>query len=115
MARILKTEEDVIRCLDGKTDFEKRVLVETFKIPKGKVSTYARIAARAGKPSAYRAAANALHKNPLYPDVPCHRVVKADGGFGGGRSGAESRRQTLAREGVPIKDGKVQINDSILF
>jgi len=108
-------KEDIIRLLSDKTEFEKRVLVETFKIPKGKVSTYGRIAARLGKPRAYRATANALHKNPLFPVVPCHRVVKSDGGFGGEKKGAESRRMTLAAEGVLIENGKVRMSRDILF
>ncbi len=111
----IASEEDVIRLLGDKTEFEKAVLVATFKIPKGKVSTYGRIAREIGKPHAYRAVANALHKNPLAPAVPCHRVVKADGGFGGAKLGAESRRNRLKTEGIPIKDGKVQMTKKILY
>ena len=46
----VKTEDDVIRFLSHKTTFERSVLVATFKIPKGKVSTYKRIADKIGKP-----------------------------------------------------------------
>lgn len=112
---MVKTEKDVIRFLSDKTKFERNVLVATFKIPKGKVSTYRRIAEKIGKPNAYRAVANALHKNPLFPVVPCHRVVKSDGTFGGERQAANSRRKHLEQEGIPIKKGKVMINDEILF
>lgn len=80
--RQVKTEQDVIRFLKDKTKFERDVLVATFKIPKGKVSTYKRVAQKIGKSSAYRAVGNALHKNPLHPIVLCHRVVKSDGAFG---------------------------------
>jgi len=111
----VKTEEDVVRFLSDKTEFEKAVLIATFKIPKGKVSTYKRIAQKIGKPKAYRAVANALHKNPLHPIVPCHRVVKSDGGFGGEKKRAESRRMQVKKEGLPIKNGKVQLKDDIVF
>jgi methylated-DNA-[protein]-cysteine S-methyltransferase len=111
----IKTEEDVRRFLSDKTEFEKEVLVATFKIPRGKVSTYKRIAAKIGKPHACRAVANALHKNPLHPIVPCHRVVRSDGGFGGEKSRAESRRKLVEKEGVPIENGRVKISDGILF
>jgi methylated-DNA-[protein]-cysteine S-methyltransferase len=111
----VKTEEDIRRFLSDKTEFEKKVLVAAFKIPRGKVSTYKRIAERVGKPHAYRAVANALHKNPLHPIVPCHRVVKCDGGFGGGKSAAASRRKLVEKEGVPIQNGKVKLSDNILF
>jgi len=111
----IRTEEDVRRFLPNKTEFEKKVLVATFKIPRGKVSTYKRIAEKIGKPHAYRAVANALHKNPLHPVVPCHRVVKCDGGFGGEKSAAASRRKLVEKEGVPIENGKVKMSKEILF
>ncbi|MBK5132795.1 MGMT family protein, partial [Candidatus Bathyarchaeota archaeon] len=60
----IKTEKEVIKALKHKTQFERDVLVATFRIPKGKVSTYKRVAKKIGKPKAYRAVANALHKNP---------------------------------------------------
>lgn len=109
----IRKEEDVINFLRDKTEFERAVLVATFKIPKGKVSTYKRIAEKIGKPHAYRAVGNALHKNPLAPIVPCHRVVKSDGGFGGEKKGAKSRRNLLEKEGIPIENGRVQISEEI--
>ena len=63
--KLIKTEKDVIEALKCKTQFERDVLVATFRIPKGKVSTYKRVAEKIGRPKAYRAVANALHKNPL--------------------------------------------------
>ena len=111
----IKTEEDVINFLKNKTEFERTVLVVTFKIPKGKVSTYKRIAEKIGRPRAYRAVGNALRKNPLAPIVPCHRVVRFDGRFGGEKKGAESRRNVLRKEGVPIKNDKVRMSKGILF
>jgi methylated-DNA-[protein]-cysteine S-methyltransferase len=111
----IRTEDDVVRLLPDKTEFEKKVLVATFRIPRGKVSTYKRIAEKIGKPRAHRAVANALHKNPLHPVVPCHRVVKSDGCFGGERKAAEARRKLVEKEGVPIENGKVKMSDTILF
>ena len=111
---MIKTE-DVSRALGDKTEFERDVLVTTFRVPKGKVSTYKRIAEKIGKPCAYRAVGNALHKNPLAPVVPCHRVVRSDGGFGGEKKGAESRRNLLQKEGIPIENGRVKISNDILF
>ncbi|MDH5481275.1 MAG: MGMT family protein [Candidatus Bathyarchaeota archaeon] len=111
----IKTEEDVIRFLSDKTEFERNVLVGAFKIPKGKVSTYKRIAEKIGRPRAYRAVASALRKNPLHPVVPCHRVVRSDGGFGGEKKAAESRRKQVEKEGVPIKNCRVKMSDATLF
>ena len=101
--------------LRNKTEFEREVLVTTFQIPKGKVSTYKRIAEKIGKPRAYRAVGNALHKNPLAPTIPCHRVVRSDGGFGGDKKGAESRMNLLEKEGIPIENNIVKISKAILF
>lgn len=111
----VKTEEDARRFLSDKTEFEKEVLVVTFKIPRGKISTYKRIAKKIGKPHAYRAVANALHKNPLHPVVPCHRVVRSDGGFGGEKEEADGRRKLVEKEGVPIKNGRVKMSSELLF
>ncbi len=111
----VRTERDVREYLKDWSDFERDVYVAAFRIPEGKVSTYSRVAKAIGKPRAQRAVANALHKNPLYPVVPCHRVVKADGGFGGERKAAAARRRHVEREGVPTKDGKVILNRDILF
>ena len=94
----IKNEEDVIRLLSDKTTFEREVLVATFKIPRGKVSTYKRIAEKVGRPNAYRAVGNSLHNNPLAPIVPCHRVVRKNGDLGGYRWGAEKKRMVLDRE-----------------
>ncbi|MGC8647380.1 MAG: methylated-DNA--[protein]-cysteine S-methyltransferase [Candidatus Micrarchaeia archaeon] len=74
------------------TDFQKRVLIEVSKIPKGKVLTYAQVAKRIGRPKAYRAVGSALRKNPLPILIPCHRVVRSNGigeySFGGKRAKA---------------------------
>ena len=112
---LTKTEIEIIDALKHKTQFERDVLVATFRIPKGKISTYKRIAKKLGKPKAYRAVANALHKNPLWPIVPYHRVVRSDGAFGGPKEGADERRKSVAKEGVPIEKGKVKLNSDILY
>jgi len=113
--KLIKTEEDVIEALKCKTPFERDVLVTTFGIPKGKVSTYKRVAEKIGRPKSCRAVANALHKNPLWPIVPCHRVVCSDGSFGGPKKGAEGRRKRVAKEGIPIENGKVKLSSEILY
>ncbi|MFW9799751.1 MAG: MGMT family protein [Candidatus Thorarchaeota archaeon] len=111
----IKTEEDVKRFLAGWSDFERAVYLATFKIPEGMVSTYGRIAEKIGRPNAYRAVANALHKNPLHPVVPCHRVVTADGRFGGNKKRADDRRKLVESEDVPIENGKVKMGEDIIF
>ena len=114
----IKTEEDVIRAtleLPGYSEFDSRVYAATFRIPKGKVSTYGRIAMMIGNPKAYRAVANSLHRNPLFPVVACHRVVKEDGSFGGDKKRAEGRCKHCEEEGVPIESGRVRMSKEIIF
>ena len=111
----IKTEADVRRALEGRSEFEKDVYAATFKIPRGMVSTYGRIAKNIGRPRAVRAVASTLRKNPLHPVVPCHRVVKADGSFGGNPKRASGRRSNCAEEGVPIVNGKVKMSPDIVY
>jgi methylated-DNA-[protein]-cysteine S-methyltransferase len=111
----VRTEEDIREYLRDCSKFEADVYVETFRIPLGKVSTYGRVAKRIGRPKATRAVANALHKNPLWPIVPCHRVVCSDGRFGGPRDHAEGRMKHVIDEGVPIRNGRVVMNDDVIF
>ncbi len=70
------------------------------EIPKGEVRTYGWIAQRIGRPGAARAVGRALGANPFAPLVPCHRVVRADGGLGGysGAGGIKTKRKLLERE-----------------
>lgn len=80
--------------------FAGEVLRATARIPFGAVSTYREVAAEAGSPGAYRAAGNALGRNPVPIVVPCHRVVHAGGGLGGYTGGLDRKRYLLQLEGV---------------
>jgi len=90
--------------LSGITPFQRRVLEETRKVPRGQVSTYAEIAKRIGQPSAVRAAGQALRRNPVPIVVPCHRVIASDGSLGGYGGELRSKRkvQLLKLEGVAL-------------
>jgi methylated-DNA-[protein]-cysteine S-methyltransferase len=79
--------------------FFGQVLVATAAIPYGATSTYAGVAATAGRPRAFRAAGSALGANPLPIVIPCHRVLPAGGGLGGYAGGAERKGRLLALEG----------------
>ena len=87
--------------LDG-TEFQIRVWNELKKIPKGETRTYKEIAELIGKPTAARAVANACGKNPYSPQIPCHRVIRSDGGLGGysGKGGIKTKKKLLKLEGL---------------
>ncbi|MCX6770588.1 MAG: MGMT family protein [Candidatus Micrarchaeota archaeon] len=82
------------------TPFQRKVLLECAKIPKGEAITYAELARRIGKPHSARAVGNALAKNPLAPVIPCHRVVRSDGKLGGysAKGGQKTKVALLERE-----------------
>jgi methylated-DNA-[protein]-cysteine S-methyltransferase len=88
--------------LSSITPFQRRVLEETRKVPRGQVSTYAEIARRIGNPKAVRAVGQALRRNPVPIVVPCHRVIASDGTLGGyGGNLRDKRKIALLRlEGV---------------
>jgi methylated-DNA-[protein]-cysteine S-methyltransferase len=67
-------------------------------VPPGAPITYAELAAKAGRPDAVRAAANACARNAVPLFVPCHRIVRTGGGLGGFRWGLDVKRWPLAHE-----------------
>ena len=64
------------------TPFQRRVYLALLDVPAGTTITYGELAKRIGCRSA-QAIGQALRRNPFAPDVPCHRVVAADGSLGG--------------------------------
>jgi AraC family transcriptional regulator of adaptative response/methylated-DNA-[protein]-cysteine methyltransferase len=80
------------------TVFQERVWRALAQIPAGATASYAEIAQRIGAPSAVRAVAQACSQNPLAVAIPCHRVVRQDGGLSGYRWGIERKRALLERE-----------------
>ena len=86
------------------TKFQLKVWNYLKKIPRGKVKTYTEVAKSIGKPLAVRAVANAIGKNPLAPQIPCHRVIRSDGSLGGysGKGGIKTKRLLLKKEGVTL-------------
>ncbi len=82
--------------------FEREVLALLRRIPTGQVRTYREIAKTLGQPGAARAVGMACARNPLPLLIPCHRVVRTDGGLGGYslRGGVALKRRLLEAEGA---------------
>lgn len=80
------------------TEFQLQVWDALREIPAGTTSSYTEIARKLGKAAAIRAVAGACAANPVAVAVPCHRVVRADGGLAGYRWGLERKRMLLERE-----------------
>lgn len=81
------------------TAFQQRVWQLLRQIPAGTTMSYTEIANRIGNPKAVRAVAGACAANTLAVAVPCHRVVRSDGGLSGYRWGVERKEALLKREG----------------
>ena len=80
------------------TSFQCDVWRALQEIPPGEVRTYAELARATGHPDATRAVANACGANKLAVVIPCHRVVRSDGGLGGYRWGVTRKERLLNRE-----------------
>ena len=99
------------------TPFQRRVYQAAMEIPYGKVTTYKWLGLSIGCHSP-RAIGQALRRNPLAPEVPCHRIIAADtsiGGFSGKRSGPDidRKRKLLESEGVHFEDGVLAESDRL--
>jgi AraC family transcriptional regulator of adaptative response/methylated-DNA-[protein]-cysteine methyltransferase len=80
------------------TAFQQRVWQALREIPAGMTASYTEIARRIGSPTSVRAVAQACGANPLAVAIPCHRVIRTDGGLSGYRWGVERKRALLQRE-----------------
>ena len=89
----------------------KRIYEAVKKIPRGKVATYAQVAAMAGNPKMCRAVGNALHKNPDPDNIPCYRVVNAKGELAGAFAfgGPDVQANLLRADGIEVIDNKVNL------
>lgn len=80
------------------TAFQQRVWQALREIPVGETASYTDVAKRIGSPKAVRAVAGACASNAIAVAIPCHRVVRSDGGLSGYRWGVERKRALLDRE-----------------
>ena len=89
------------------TAFQERVWSALRAIPAGTTASYAEVAEAIGAPRAVRAVAQACAANPVAVAVPCHRVVRADGGLSGYRWGPARKAALLAREAAVASGKKI--------
>jgi AraC family transcriptional regulator of adaptative response/methylated-DNA-[protein]-cysteine methyltransferase len=80
------------------TEFQQRVWTALQTIPSGTSISYGELARAIGRPSAQRAVASACADNHVAVLVPCHRVVRADGGLGGYKWGVQRKKRLLEHE-----------------
>lgn len=86
------------------TPFQQAVWRELLKASFGESSSYSALAVAVGKPQAIRAVGTAVGKNPMPIVVPCHRILRKDGGIGGYAGGLSLKRRLLAIEGITLNE-----------
>ena len=96
------------------SEFHKSCYLNLIKIPSGKVITYQGLAKLVGT-KAYRAVGTAMAKNPLAPEVPCHRVIRSDGKIGNYAFGKDKKIKMLKKEGISIEEGVVKNLEKFLI
>jgi AraC family transcriptional regulator of adaptative response/methylated-DNA-[protein]-cysteine methyltransferase len=82
----------------GLSSFDARAYEAVRGVPPGETVTYGEVAALIGSPGAARAVGGAMSRCPLFPAVPCHRVVRAADGWSGWGSDSALKRRLLTRE-----------------
>jgi len=80
------------------TAFQRSVWEQLRRIPYGETRSYGEIAQAINQPRAARAVARACRQNPVAVVIPCHRVIRQDGGLGGYRWGTARKEALLDRE-----------------
>jgi methylated-DNA-[protein]-cysteine S-methyltransferase len=90
---------DAIPVNTGGSAFQQQVWSTLRTIPVGTVMTYGALAAKLGKPTAYRAVGGTNALNPVAIVLPCHRVVGADAALTGYAGGLERKQWLLKHEG----------------
>jgi methylated-DNA-[protein]-cysteine S-methyltransferase len=128
-SEISNLKEKILKFLRGKEVFfglellnmnrcfqtQKMVLLAEYKVPRGWITTYKRIAIKIGIPMGARVVGNSLARNPFPIIIPCHRAIKSNGELGGFQGGIEMKRALLEKEGLKIvRKGKI-ITENIYY
>lgn len=80
------------------TAFQMKVWRYLQQIPAGALRSYSEVARAIGEPRAVRAVASACARNRIALLIPCHRVIRGDGGLGGYKWGLERKRALIDAE-----------------
>jgi methylated-DNA-[protein]-cysteine S-methyltransferase len=84
------------------------------EVPKGRVTTYGELAKAAGLKNGQRIIGRIMNKNPYPVIIPCHRVILSSGKVGGYAWGENVKVRMLSKEGVKIKNSKIQ-NPNMIY
>ena len=96
-------------------NLDKLVYKKLTEVPEGMVTSYSELAKAVGLKNGQRVIGQIMKKNQYPVIIPCHRVVKADGGVGGFFYGDKVKTNMLKKEGIKIQDGKIFDLDKKLY
>ena len=88
-----------------------RIWRSVIRIPKGKVSSYGRVAALSGLPRQGRLAGYALHNLPGGTGIPWHRVINAGGKISLPGKRGEKQTRLLREEGIVLTRGRINMEN----
>ena len=94
---------------------DKKIYKKLLQVPLGKITTYGELSRAIGLKNGQRVIGQIMKKNPFPVIVPCHRVVKSNRGIGGYAFGVDIKRNMLTKEGICIKNDKIENFEKSFF
>ena len=94
---------------------EEKIYRKLLEVPPGHVTTYGELAKAINIKNGQRVVGQIMKKNPFPVIVPCHRVVKSNREIGGYAFGVDIKRNMLTKEGICIKNNKIENFEKSFF
>ena len=94
---------------------DKKIYKKLLQVPLGKITTYGELSRAIGLKNGQRVIGRVMKNNPFPVIVPCHRVVKSNREIGGYAFGVDIKRNMLAKEGICIKNNKIENFEKSFF
>ena len=94
---------------------EKKIYKKLLQVPSGKITTYGELSRAIGLKNGQRVIGRVMKNNPFPVIIPCHRVVKSNREVGGYAFGVDIKRNMLTKEGICIKNNKIENFEKSFF
>ena len=94
---------------------EERIYKKLLQVPYGKITTYGELSRSVGLKNGQRVVGQIMKKIPFPVIIPCHRVVKSNGDIGGYAFGVNIKKNMLSKEGICIKNDKIENFENLFF
>ena len=94
---------------------EKKIYKKLLQVPSGKITTYGELSQAIGLKNGQRVIGRVMKNNPFPVIIPCHRVVKSNREIGGYAFGVDIKRSMLTKEGICIKNNRIENFEKSFF